>query len=249
MTKTNEKLPIAKVLLGAFVLPWRQRQAFAKALAIPALALVALTMVWQLAGSELSGLTNWLLYLVYGALFSWFAVACHRLVLIGPAPPELRWSQRQLRFFGWLAGVYLIYVAISLLLTVVLGTLAANTIDFGASTASRGPLGWFWWAQLLASIAATYFLARLSLVFPAVAVDHRVHLRWSWERSKHNGWRLAVVVGLLPWVLSLVLAVLYREGASVPELALLVLLGVLVFVMEIAAFSLSYRALSGKEAG
>ena len=44
MTNTREKLPIAKILVGAFAFPWRQRQAFVKALAIPALALVALIL-------------------------------------------------------------------------------------------------------------------------------------------------------------------------------------------------------------
>ena len=147
MTNTREKLPIAKILVGAFAFPWRQRQAFVKALAIPALALVALTLGWQLAGSELSKLTNLLLALVNGVLFTWFAVACHRLVLIGPASPELRWSRRELRFFGWLVSVYLIYFAISLLLTMVMGTLAANAVGTDTSTASRAPLGWFWWIQ------------------------------------------------------------------------------------------------------
>lgn len=246
MDKAPEKLPMVKVLLGAFVVPWWQRKAFVRALAVPVFALMLLTVAWEVVGSGLSGVINWVLYLVYGALFTWFAVACHRLVLLGPAAlPQLRWSQRQTRFLGWLVGLYLVYAVVSILLMVLLGTLAANTIAVAASTSPDGPVSWFWWVQLLASIPATYLLARLSLVFPAVAVDHPADLRRSWELSRDNGWRLAVVVGVLPWVLSSAPAMLYREGASLLELALLALLSALVLVVEIAAVSLCYRELSG----
>jgi uncharacterized membrane protein YfcA len=105
---------------------------------------------------------------------------------------------------------------------------------------------WWRWATAIGSIPGGYVAARLSLVLPATALDRTVTLRWSWGQTSSNGWRLFVVIGVLPWILSSLISWLYRENASIPEVAVILALSVLLMVMEIAAVSLSYSELSAQ---
>jgi membrane-anchored glycerophosphoryl diester phosphodiesterase (GDPDase) len=103
---------------------------------------------------------------------------------------------------------------------------------------------WTEWMSEAAKILALYVSARLSLVFPATAIDKRPDLKWSWNLTRNNGWRMVVVVGVLPWVIGMIVGVLYRENATVLETIVLSTLGIALFAVEIAALSLSYRELT-----
>src|SRR5262249_49752518 len=110
------RLSVGKIVVGAFVIPWRDRKYFARALVIPLLTLVALLGVWRSTSANLSSIGNWLFYLAYGAVFSVLAICCHRLVLLGPkvAAPTLfpAWSGRETRFFLLLVAVSVISFAV-----------------------------------------------------------------------------------------------------------------------------------------
>ena len=82
------------------------------------------------------------------------------------------------------------------------------------------------------------------MVFPATALDRRADWRWAWQLTRNNGWRLFVVVAILPWAISQLLALLYRAEATVIETILLSVTGIALFAVEIAAISLSYRELT-----
>lgn len=56
-----------------------------------------------------------------------------------------------------------------------------------------------------------YLFGRWVLVFPAIAIDQEPKLGWSWKQTKGNGWRMFILVGLLPmtvgylwWLLSFI---------------------------------------------
>ena len=72
------------------------------------------------------------------------------------------------------------------------------------------------------SLIAYWFIARVSLMLPAIAIDRKPDLGAAWQASRRNGWRLAIVVGLLPWCLQHLVDLLFRDGASTIEFALLV---------------------------
>ena len=40
------------------------------------------------------------------------------------------------------------------------------------------------------------------MVFPAVAIDGEMNLHESFQLTEGNGWRLVVIVGVLPWALT-----------------------------------------------
>ena len=43
-----------------------------------------------------------------------------------------------------------------------------------------------------------YVVSRLSIVLPAAAIDHKDYFQSAWDISLGNGWRLFVLVCLLP---------------------------------------------------
>jgi hypothetical protein len=87
------------------------------------------------------------------------------------------------------------------------------------------------------------------MVLPAAAIDRRPSVKWSWNLTRGNGWKLAVIVGVLPWVIKEALALLFREEATFIETLLLATAAVALIAVEVAAVSLSYRELAAKEIG
>lgn len=239
-------LPVAKVVYGAFLFPWWHRRAFARALAVPLVSLVTLTLSWYYASDSLPKYSSWVLCFVWAALFSVFAVTCHRLVLLDPASvaprPVPRWSWRETRFLYWLIGIWLICWTAGI---------AAITVILNVALMAMGPPGdgWFSEGQYLASVPAGYLFARLSPIFPATAIDRRVDLKWAWKLTQANGWRLFLVVAILPWIISAAIGLLYRGNATAVEIGILTFLGSALFAVEIAALSLSYRELAREEDG
>src|SRR5712671_2333716 len=92
------------------------------------------------------------------------------------------------------------------------------------ATAKRDTV-WYDGMRLASRIPASYVLARLCLVFPATAIDRPVNLKWAWRLTERNGWRLVVVVAVLPWIISYLVELLYRGDPSVFETVILTFLG------------------------
>jgi hypothetical protein len=77
------RLDLAKVLAGAFLVPWWRRAALVRVLAVPVALIFAYTLLWQeYAAPWLGALGGWLSAGLYGLLFTLFAVRCHRVVLL-----------------------------------------------------------------------------------------------------------------------------------------------------------------------
>jgi hypothetical protein len=234
------RLDIGKVLMGAFLVPCWHRRSFLRALGIPLALLATLTLTWHYAGRDLPAAAGWAVCVVWVVFFTLFAVTCHRLVLLDAEAVSKRlrpeWSRREMLFLLWLAGVWFIAAAAFMFVM----TIAANV-----SLWTLGPdQDWLDWLTYLAKIPAAYLFARLCMVFPATALDRRADWRWAWQLTRNNGWRLFVVVAILPWAISQLLALLYRAEATVIETILLSVTGIALFAVEIAAISLSYRELT-----
>jgi len=241
---TSARLDLGKVIAGAFLVPWWHRRAFARALAIPLALIVAYSVVWYyFAKPALPGFALWLVYAFYGMLFTMFAVTCHRLVLLDAEAVAQRWqpkwSLRETRFFIWILGLW----ASGLVAMLVFLLIAVNLWTW---TVGSDP-DWIDWVQTVLKIPLLYVFARLCIVFPAMALDQRPSLRWAWERTQGNGWRLLVVVAGLPVAFAYLVDLLFRSEASQVEWLVLTVLTIALFAVEIAAISLSYRELT-KEA-
>jgi len=102
--------------------------------------------------------------------------------------------------------------------------------------------GWSLIGKIFEALA-TYVVARLSLILPAVALDQKLTLSTVWDLSEGNGWRLAVVVGGLPWLLNYLQGLAFSETDMIPAILRSVVYCTLLIV-EVAALSLSYKALT-----
>jgi hypothetical protein len=253
------RLPLLKTLIGTALLPWHFGRDFFKPLALPALLLVVMTIGVNMAFLGASRPAGWVLFAGFGLVFTLFAVTCHRIVLLGPESTSVvtaaRWSMRETRFALWLVALYAVYFVVMMVSLTIFANLIflvfddvplsrfSYVISPGAPT-QRVDSASFPWLNYLGASPAMYCFARLSLLLPATAIDRKIGFRSAWQLSRHNGWRLVLIVGVLPQALSFVLDLLLREEATVYEIAALVTLLVLTYAIGIVALSLSYRELT-----
>ena len=245
------KLPVLNIILNTFIFIWWKRRALSKAVALPALSLILLNSAVHIRGAALSQPAFWLVYLSNLFLFCLLAIACHRFVLLAipSAPSErFRWTRRESRFIIFFIVFTALYVFVSIFMTTLLGTVAGNIISPGPSEgpAAAEPERWFIWVNYFSVIIGYYFLSRMSLIFPATAIDHKVGLRWALSSSSYNGWRLFIIVGVMPKALSFVLGKFFRHNASAPEVVIISLLAVIVIIVGVVALSLCFKELSEK---
>lgn len=198
------KLLILHTVRDAYAFVWRERRDFLS-LAFPAIVVLAIlsTLLAWLAkattptgtgegnatiGSESLGAFAFgalVSIMVYVALWVMFAVAWHRRYLV---PDEvvtvraaLRWGRRQTRFLLIAIGLFVLIA----LLWLIAGALGAGV--FGAGILLMFPLFFL--------IGLVY--ARLSLLFPSTAVDHRMSFGECWEFTRGNSWRLIFIIVLV----------------------------------------------------
>ena len=236
------KLPLLKVIRGAFSLSWQHRASLFRVSALPMLAVIAFTLAFNVARSEESDLLGWTLYLFYGLATCWLAVSVHRLVLLETSDASSLSADNLKRiglFLAFLIGVWALYAGLALLIfSGLLNVLIGGYVPTGEKRRELPvPLEWL---NTVAVVLAYYVVARFSLVFPAITTDRKPDLAAAWHASKRNGWRLAVVVGVLPWSLKKLTELFYRDGATDAEYAVLVVITVLFTLIEVVALSLSY---------
>jgi hypothetical protein len=234
------------VIGGAFSLTWQHRAPLFRATALPMLAVIACSLASDVSRFNQSVALSWALYFLYGVATSWLAVTVHRLVLLETDESDalsVHGARRIALFLAVLVGVWVLYAGLVLIIVSgVLNIFLARYIPAGAERPEL-PVP-FEWVNALACVLAFWVVARVSLVFPAIAIDRAPNFAAAWRSSKRNGWRLAVVVGALPWLMNQFSNLIYRNGATAVEFALIVVLIAFFTVIEVVALSLSYWELN-----
>ena len=243
-------IPVYRATLGAVR---RNRGALLRALPLPAviMGISEAAAPWT-DGLLLAETTR----LLVGALaYATFAVACQRIVLLGPASLPSRWGatvgRREIRYL----------LATAIVSALLLGPLLVASyfpIVYEISSRHR----WVPGGEVLVltgTVATTYLATRLMLIGPAIATDRLPTgfgevLRW----SRGCSWKLVGAFGAPPIVLGVAVAIvsmsLLQTAAWTPAW-LVVLFGLLGGLMEYAmeAFmaalsSVLYRSLT-RQAG
>ena len=88
-----------------------------------------------------------------------------------------------------------------------------------------------------------YIIARLSIILPATAVDQKKSMSWAFHEAVGNGWRLVLIVLMIPTIIYWITDFLPRNNVLL-HIAIEVLL-IVVWMIEIVALSLSYKYLMG----
>jgi hypothetical protein len=236
--KKQIKLPIKKIIVEAFLIPWNKRKRLISALLIPSTVILTNNIVSRLIDQNY-GFVLELPFLIIGIIFSSiFAITCHRLILLGDDSVSrfgiMRWSKRETRFLGWAIGLSML----TLLVVFMTGLLLLGFIKIGVEKS---------WNKILIyvfMILAGYIFARLSLLFPSTAIDQRNNISWAWNLSRANGWRLFLLVAVLPIIMALFQTFILHGAATFFETILVRVIGLILLPVEIAALSLSYKSLS-----
>ncbi len=237
---STKPLAIRPVVEQAFIETERHWRALLKALLIPAILTTALPLAIPETGESLGWST--LLAALSGAIGVMYAVSCHRILLVGetslPNRYGIYWTQRETRFIGWSIAIGLLALFAMMPLGIVFGLDAVGDLT--------GIVGWL--KGLAIYVPAAYVISRLSMVFPATAIDLRPSLEESWYLTRNNGWRLTVALAL-PGLLIYAVAYAFNRAVGIPEGPLastfLALCFCLVGAVEITVLSVSFRFLSG----
>ena len=215
---------------------------------------------WVLAGlSEGMYFLLWSISMIpWGIVFVMLAVYCHRSILLdsfmGESGPRLFFCSREGTFFLWSFVLYVIVGFIMGLVVSVGSVLAASlmtAMDAGSFLEQmlRAPLMVrIWMAGFMCQ--SFYFFGRWSLIFPAVSVDRDPSLMWSWKQTRGNGWRLAILVGVVPTIASIIHELIWYYWGGVGILSsifnvfLFSFTWVLVTPLEVAVISIAFRELT-----
>jgi len=230
------------------VLPWANRVEVFRSAGWLLLVLLAGALGYQLAAGY--GEISWAWSLTFFNIIvaSWLAITVHRLVLLDAleAMPGVngRSMSRLLRFLLGVVVVWAIYTGVKLLLMALAFLPFSRYVPVGEPAPPLDAPTAFWMIDLGTSVLAWFALGRLSLVLPVIATDQPLNPRELWRAGRGSSWRLAIVVGALPFSLQLLVDALYRDGATNVETALLLLLMGGFLVVQVVALSLSYRALT-----
>lgn len=205
-------LSVSVTIAEALRLSWSNRQLFGRFMILPVamatlLGLVSLGLYDESDQTVSSIIWSFGIFIPDFLVLTWFAVACHRLILIGAgAVAEFgltRWTWRETRFFLWMLLVYTIGYLFMLLGNTTLFAVAffvANACGFSTQTISliMEHQSFLLGMILFASIPFAYVVGRLSLLLPATAIDLHASVNSAWDLSEGNGWRVAILVGGVP---------------------------------------------------
>lgn len=241
------KIPIKQILFDSFLIPWNEKSFYTRALAPPVLALVSTWAIWAFVKPEYM-LLNYLFSLLYLAAFAYFAVTCHRLILVKDKTHCSFNTIRVLSFLKWLLIIYGFSFFLEMIILTIVINLLPNTEAIDISKAGISAQG----SNLtentnlirdLLYLPFMYLVGRFSLIFPATALDLRASLKWSWNATRNNGLNILCVVGLLPWLLYFLLSFVQRDIPTIVEQTIIALFTYVVSAISIFALSLTYRAL------
>ena len=205
------------IVLGATGCVYQFRTALAKALLAPFLFYMLLDAAELL---EPGAIASFGLSIAGIMVQTLFAITTHRVILLGPqAVPEwglFDWSKREMMFALYLVSLGLILVPALLLLLVP-------------------AVGWALFLGL-----ACWLVGRLSLVFPATAIDQGVSFKLSWELTRQHQILMILVVAVFPVILLLPAMLL----SFLPYTFVLTsFLTTFSTVFTVAALSVAYKAI------
>lgn len=250
-----KQVPVAGLLLASMSTAWENRGIYLKALALPLIVLAALTFVGALVPEDWEDVPGWYVPLLFAAGFAgiFFAIACHRLVLLGPPERPFAFSlgRRELKFIlvSILLGlIFTIIMGITMLVLVfVLIPLLGPAVEvFSGDTPSEAAMAaWgIFLAGFFSILPAYYVLARCSMVLPAIAVgDEGFEIQDSWHMTKDNQWQVFVIVAVYPFIMSIIGEVFLLAGSNPFTNALSSIAYCIGLALGIFALSFVYRFL------
>ena len=235
-------LPVIEIIRDTFQFVWDKRTRMLRALLIPAVLMLVAEQAFTFANDDP---LKWAQVIIVMAIYILFAITCHRLALMGdqgvPDYGLRTWTQREWRYLGWSIVLISIWVFLFFVVNSLLVSIVTRLMKAGVEIETIQPFEPFVW---LACTPILYLFSRFSVLYPAISLDQSVSAVSAWRLTAHNGWRVAMAVCLLPWVLFFLLSYLLRENATHVEIIIHKLLELILLAVEIVALSFSYKHLT-----
>ena len=198
----------------------KYRLEYVRALCIPAILVSAALSIIPENSEDMSGIHYFLIFFMIFVYSFWIVIVTHRITLLGPESVN-KWGiyipgKRELYFILNILGFCLI--AIPLVFLAIIPTIG----------------------HLISYVAICYLIARISLVFPAIATDTKYSLKTAWKATKDHQLYLIVIFLVLPFVLNLPLELI----ALIPNSEFLILfLNVIINVFAIVMLSIAFKTI------
>ena len=246
-TESIAKLRVFKILFDAFTLVWFRRADFMRALWLPFLLMLALAGAWDFSEASLPSGFKWVYAVAYYFLLVLFVVNCHRVVLLNSQRTKEwavpKWSWRETRFLGWTTCIWVIGATCAVAGSMIAFTFIGNVTPQFLWPVNLKSSTWTFISEYFMKFLYVYNFARLCLMLPSIAVDKSLSFQRAIKLSRANGWRLAIVVSIIPLAIHIIAKIVYRDNASAWEYMLWLTITGALLTVEIAALSLSYREL------
>lgn len=170
---------IKTVLLGTLGYLLEYRQVLIRALLVPFILYIALDAMEEFNPDRIARIGLFIAGLIVQTMF---AITTHRVILLGPNQiPRwgmLTWTRREMLFAMNMIRLGLMTVPLILLVYIPIIGLA------------------------LTVMLMIWVLSRLSLIFPAIAIDHTMSLKTSWQLTRQYQLMMVFVVVVLPAILA-----------------------------------------------
>jgi hypothetical protein len=168
------------------------------------------------------------------------AISCHRLLLLGPVSvPKFgigHLGMRELRFIA----AMLFLCLIPSLLQPFTDLLLTSITGIGDSKGERRSLI----LTIVSWLPSSYLFARLAFMLPSIAIETRARIPEAWQLSSGNGWRLVLLIVLMPWLVRLLH---WNLTTAIPDDTVGTIANTTLYALflplEIALLSVSYRHL------
>ncbi|WP_316365527.1 hypothetical protein [Candidatus Thiodiazotropha sp. CDECU1] len=235
----KNKLNILSVIKHAISIPILRWKTLSMALLPSGIAMLALDLIYEYGFVPHNTVTGIIYFLISGILLVIFAITCHRNILLGTGSTTkygvLKWNYREWRYAGWAFIAYFYLYVFAVLGMFLAGSLTALVPGCNNSYYFMALLG-------ITVLPGIYVFARLSILFPATAIEHVTTWNWAWDVTEGNGWRLVIIVGFFPAILSLV--PMFLSGINIVLDIVLLIASLMLLAIEIIALSVSFDELT-----
>ena len=230
-------LPLGRVMAEALALPSLLRQRLWRGVSVPFFLMLGCALFLAVSGLHEHPRARLALGALIFCCVAAMAVVIHRLVLLPAEQAHANASGRGLQRFA-----KAIIAMLGLWAVFVLSGFAAGCALLYLFAAFHLRLPPFW-MQTLGAAAGAWLLARLCLVTPGVVVDQPRAWPAAWQVSRGNGWRLAALIAIAPWLLMLYVQLMWPRGVDRVIFVLVIAMSALLAIFVLFAISISYREL------
>ena len=229
------KLPVFTILIEAVQSVWKNKIILLQKTGVPILILMGISYT-QAHFLNSSGFTYLVLALVSLIFYTYLAVNSHRVALLGQDSVHgygLRsFSKRERRFTLWLISIYVLVFFMTMIITITAAFTSSILGEYGTYV-----------IYALVALLSSYFTSRLLIMLPATAVDYDPDVYWAWDASSGNGWRLVMVICVVPLITGTLVALIDFNNTNSLYSLIKELLSYIFVIFGIFSLSLSFKYL------